>query len=193
MQMKYNPEKQRKLSIHKSNICNFKPSLYEHFEESLIKILEDAYHFAFSKYQDEYEDWPGRYEWNTAISGFINDIILLWKNYPDIAQSEKLKNHFFNLLKKDKKWLYSKDHIIYILMLFGDRKRIFRAATEMPDLWVGTEFLEYRLIESVYKLKIPGFSEQAKRIQAIAEKDGDKQMLNFATRYLANEHKYKPV
>ena len=27
----------------------------------------------------------------------------------------------------------------------------------------------------------------------IAEKDGDKQMINFAKRYLANEHKYKPV
>ncbi|PJK13476.1 hypothetical protein CO614_00965 [Lysobacteraceae bacterium NML120232] len=78
-------------------------------------------------------------------------------------------------------------------MLWGDRLRIFKAAKEIPDLWKGTEFLQYRLTEAVYKLKIPGFSREAELMQKIAENDGDKKMKNFASRYLANEYKYKQV
>ncbi|PJK08505.1 hypothetical protein CO608_08860 [Lysobacteraceae bacterium NML08-0793] len=191
--MKYNHEKQQRLSIHKLNICNFTPNKYKEHEDDLIEILENAYYFAFSEYTDEYEDWPGRYEWNTAITGFFNDLIILWENYPEIAQSEKIKSHLFELLKKEEKWLYSKDHVVYILMLWGDRSRIFKAAKEMPDLWKGTEFLQYRLMEAVYKLKIPGFSKEAELMQKIAENDGDKKMKNFASRYLANEYKYKQI
>ncbi|PJK13477.1 hypothetical protein CO614_00970 [Lysobacteraceae bacterium NML120232] len=60
--MKYNHEKQQRLSIHKLNICNFIPNRHDEYEDELIEILENAYDFAFSVYTDEYEDWPGRYE-----------------------------------------------------------------------------------------------------------------------------------
>lgn len=174
-----------------SRLYNF--DIYEHddFEKEFINLIDSSFAFAVKNYPNKMKIYK-MYEWNTVVTSFCNSGQIAMEKNKTFLKSEKIADHFLNLLK-DKKWQNSRGKFLDILLAKKDRKRIAYAAKNIPNLWKGEPYVLYVLTEAIYKLKIPNFTKQMKKMLEIAKKEGDKQMQNFATRYLANEHKYKPV
>lgn len=174
-----------------SLLYNF--DIYEHddFEKDFIDLIDSSFAFAIKNYPNKMKIHK-MYEWNTVVASFCNSGQNAMEKNKTFLKSEKIAEYFLNLLK-DKKWQNSRGKFLDILLIKKDKKRIAYAAKNIPSLWKAEPYVRYVLTEAVYKLKIPNFCKQMQKMLEVAQKEGDKQMQNFAKRYLANEHKYKPL
>ncbi|MDO4229989.1 MAG: hypothetical protein Q4C98_09255 [Capnocytophaga sp.] len=91
--------------------------------------------------------------------------------------------HFFAELALQEKWRSNRADFIYILMNMKNKEAIINIAND-ENIWHSDGFIQFSLVEAIYKLKISGFNQQFHQMKNIAEKDGDKQMLKYITKYL---------
>lgn len=80
----------------------------------LFIFFDSACEFALTTFTDESPYYPGCYDWNNVIDDLINTTFIPMKKQPELAQSEKIRDYFYSLLKRDNRWLYSKSHVIYL-------------------------------------------------------------------------------
>lgn len=119
---------------------------------------------------------------NSSLCGAIGALL---DKERQLRLSEKVIN-FFVELSLQKKWKTNVADFIFILLILKSRDGILKVAKN-KEVWRAGGFVQFALVESIFKLKIPGFGQEFMKIQKVAERDGDKRMLRYINKYLERE------
>ena len=184
-------EKLEEVRQYESLIWNFSCQSAD-CDTELIAIIREVLDFSIQNLFIIHDGYKYEMYWFEIVNGSICGAVgTLLDKEERLKKSQNIAN-FFTELTLQEKWKGSRFHFIFILQIMKRKSNIAYIASH-PTIWEADGFTQFALVEALYKLRIPGFSREFLEMKKIAERDGDKQMLNFITRYLANEHKYKPV
>lgn len=181
-------EKLKKANIYESQIRHFSCNSAD-CDEELIKLIKEALNFSIeslSKPHEGYKNSGIDLLWfeitNNSLCGAIGTLL---EKEKQLRGSEKLIN-FFIELSLQKKWRTNVADFIFILLTLKSKDGVAKVANN-KEIWINNGFIQFSLIESIFKLKIPGFSQEFIEMKKIAEQDGDKQMLRYINKYLERE------
>lgn len=184
-------EKLEEVRQYESLIWNFSCQSAD-CDTELIAIIREALDFSIQTFFIIHDGYKYEMYWFEIVNGSICGAVGTLLDKEERLKKSKNIAHFFTELTLQEKWKGSRFHFIFILQIMKRKSNIVYIAN-YPAIWEADGFTQFALVEALYKLRIPGFSREFLEMKKIAERDGDKQMLNFITRYLVNEHKYKPV
>ena len=182
-------EKLEEVRQYESLIWNFSCQSAD-CDTELITIIREALNFSIQNLFIIHDGYKYEMYWFEIVNGSICGAVGTLLDKEERLKKSKNIAHFFMELTLQEKWKGSRFHFIFILQIMKRKSNIVYIASH-PAIWEADGFTQFALVEALYKLRIPGFSREFLEMKKIAERDGDKQMLNFITRYLANEHKYK--
>ena len=184
-------EKLEEVRQYESLIWNFSCQSAD-CDTELIAIIREALDFSIQNFFIIHDGYKYEIYWFEIVNGSICGAVGTLLDKEERLKKSKNIANFFTELTLQEKWKGSRFHFIFILQIMKRKSNIVYI-TSHPAIWEADGFTQFALVEALYKLRIPGFGREFLEMKKIDERDGDKQTLNFITRYLANEHKYKPV